>query len=276
MTVQIPSLFETAVAAILEASTEILKIYNENHFDIDYKADESPVTLADLRSSNIICNYLNRTKIPVICEELALVDYQVRKNWEYFWLVDPLDGTKEFISHNGEFTVNIALIRGGTPILGLITIPAQGLLYWGVVGQGAYKIKLSAIEDTRYSGLMEKATRVSVRENGEEIRVAVSRSHLDNETKDFIERLKKEHLQTSSVQVGSSIKFCYIAEGKADLYLRYSPTMEWDTAAGQAIAESAGAKMVVLPSHASFHYNKEKLENPDFMVSGSVQEFTLP
>ena len=267
MTTQIPFLFETALTAILEASAEIMKIYGQNQFDITYKPDESPVTVADIKSSKIICDYLVKTGLPIICEEIASVDYNKRKNWEYFWLVDPLDGTKEFISRNGEFTVNIALIHQRTPILGLITIPVKGLLYWGEVKTGAYRIDIPEVDQINYLYLQEKATKLPILDKSDSLRVAVSRSHLDDKTLHYIEKLKDQHKKVECISAGSSLKFCYIAEGKADIYLRFSPTMEWDTAAGQAIVESAGVSMVKLPSKSAFDYNKRSLKNSGFIVS---------
>lgn len=267
MTTQIPFLFEKALTGILEASAEIMQIYGQSEFDITYKQDESPVTKADLKSSAIICNHLVKTGIPIICEEIEQEDYSKRKHWEYFWLVDPLDGTKEFISRNGEFTVNIALIHKQTPVLGLITIPAKGLLYWGDILTGAYRCNLAEVDRTDYRTLSQKATKLNLTKQSDNLKIAVSRSHLDDKTLDYIEEMRKEYKEVECISAGSSLKFCYIAEGAADVYLRFSPTMEWDTAAGQAIAEAAGAKMVTLPEKSTFYYNKEDFKNSGFIVS---------
>jgi 3'(2'), 5'-bisphosphate nucleotidase len=276
LTTQISFLFETALTAILEASAEIMKIYGQNQFDIAYKPDESPVTIADVKSSEIISRHLIKTGIPIICEEIVPEDYEKRKSWEYFWLVDPLDGTKEFINRNGEFTVNIALIHRRTPVLGLITIPIKGLLYWGEAQKGAYRIKIPDVRHIDYLKLQQKATKLPVFEKRNSLKVAVSRSHLDDQTLHYIQELKNKHKKVEHISAGSSLKFCYIAEGKADIYLRFSPTMEWDTAAGQAIAEASGARMVKMPSKSAFYYNKKNLNNAGFIVSRNLHEFGLP
>lgn len=260
-------LFETALTAILKASAEIMKIYGENQLNITLKKDASPVTQADLKSSDIICSYLEKTGIPIICEETASTAYHIRKNWEYFWLVDPLDGTKEFISRNGEFTVNIALVHNRKPILGLIAIPAQKLLYWGSPELGAYKIDFASIEVVNYKSVTDKATLLPCSGKSQNMRVVVSRSHLDNDTLQYLRKLEQQGNHVEQISVGSALKFCYIAEGKANVYLRHSPTMEWDTAAGQAITEASGAKMTKLPIKKAFLYNKKKLINQGFIVS---------
>jgi len=264
---QIPLLFETALSAILEASAEIMKIYGQNQFDLKYKSDESPVTQADIKSSEIICKYLEKTGLPIICEETNIEDYTTRKSWEYFWLVDPLDGTKEFISRNGEFTINVALVHLKMPILGLLTIPAKGLLYWGDKQNGAYRIKLSDIHQIDYNELCQKAVKLPIVKKTKSLRVMVSRSHLDDKTMDYIQELRTKHKKVECISAGSSLKFCYIAEGEADIYLRFSPTMEWDTAAGHAIIEASGAYMVQMPSKSAFYYNKKSLRNEGFIVS---------
>lgn len=267
MTTQLPHLFNTALSAILEASAETMKIYNQNQVEVSYKSDESPVTQADLKSSSIIIEYLEKTGIPIICEETKIEDYGIRNQWDYLWLVDPLDGTKEFISRNGEFTVNIALIEKRRPILGLITIPAIGLLYWGDNMNGAYKATIAQIIQMDYQSLIHEATKLPIASESGVINIVASRSHLDPETKQTINQLESKYPNVKCVNAGSSLKFCYIAEGKANLYFRFSTTMEWDTAAGQAIIEASGAKMTELPSGNPFVYNKEDLRNNGFCVT---------
>ena len=267
MTTQLSFLFETALSAILEANAEIMKIYDQNQLDVTYKSDESPVTRADIKSSELICKHLEKTGLPIICEETKIEDYSIRKSWEYFWLVDPLDGTKEFISRNGEFTVNIALIHLKKTVLGLLSIPAKGLLYWGDGQNGAFKIKIQDIDQIDYNYLCQKAIILPVLKKQDSIRVMVSRSHLDNETLLYIQKLKTKHKNVECISAGSSLKFCYIAEGEAEFYLRFSPTMEWDTAAGHAIIAASGANMVRLPSKSAFYYNKKSLKNGGFIVS---------
>ena len=260
-------LFESALKAILEANAGILKIYeHKQQLDIGYKNDKSPVTQADKISSDIICKILSETGIPVICEETGQESYTIRKSWKYFWLVDPLDGTKEFIKRNGEFTVNIALIQSKTPVMGLISIPVKGLLYWGDIHHGAFKIKIDDIKHTNYNNLLNQAKKLPVHKKPDALRVMVSRSHMDNKTLAFLADLKTKHKTVKTIAAGSSLKFCYLAEGKADIYVRYSPTMEWDTAAGHAIVLASGAKIKNLPGMPNLSYNKKNLRNKGFIV----------
>jgi len=228
--------------------------------------DHSPVTQADKISSKIICNQLKKTEIPIICEEIRQENYTVRKSLEYFWLVDPLDGTKEFINRNGEFTVNIALLHQEVPILGLISIPVKGLLYWGDSHNGAFKIKISKIINLNHKLLMNKAIKLPLAKKSVTFNIMVSRSHPDDQTLQYIKFLKTENKKIKKIEAGSSLKFCIIAEGTADLYLRFSPTMEWDTAAGQAIVLASGGKLKSLPAYDEFLYNKKNLKNGAFIV----------
>jgi 3'(2'), 5'-bisphosphate nucleotidase len=263
---QISYLFEIALTAILKANAEILKIYDQNQFIIDFKSDHSPVTQADKISSKIICKQLKKTGIPIICEEIRQENFEIRKSWEYFWLVDPLDGTKEFINRNGEFTVNIALIHQNAPILGLISIPVKGLLYWGDSQNGAFKIKISKIIKLNHKLLMRKAIKLPRTKRPVTFNILVSRSHPDDQTLQYIKSLIPENKKIKKIKAGSSLKFCIIAEGIADLYLRFSPTMEWDTAAGQAIVNASGGKLKSLPAYDDFLYNKKNLKNGAFIV----------
>lgn len=266
VTEQISYLFEIALTAILKASSEVLKIYEQNHVDINYKLDKSPITQADKISSEIIRSTLAQTGIPVIDEEMRQEDYVNRKSWPYFWLVDPLDGTKEFINRNGEFTVNIALVQSRTPVMGLITIPVKGLLYWGDNKNGAYKIKLSDINRISYDLLLNQGKKLPVKLTSDALKVLVSRSHMEDQTLKYIEELKKQHAKVTTIEAGSSLKFCYLAEGKADIYVRFSPTMEWDTAAGHAIVTASGAKITKVLFGGRILYNKKSLKNKGFIV----------
>ncbi|HEY4789329.1 MAG TPA: 3'(2'),5'-bisphosphate nucleotidase CysQ [Bacteroidales bacterium] len=263
---QLSYLFETALLAILEATREIARIYKKGHVHVVFKSDQSPVTQADKISSDIISKHLIKTGIPVICEEKGLKDYAERKTWDHFWLVDPLDGTKEFIKRNGQFTINIALVQANKPILGLISIPTKDLLYWGDYQHGAFKIKIRKIRETSYPKLIEKAIQLPKKCKHGKLTIMVSRSHLDDQTLRYIDILKLKGLHVKTKTAGSALKFCYIAEGKADLYLRFSPTMEWDTAAGHAIVEASGANISSLPSYNLFAYNKPDLRNNGFIV----------
>ncbi len=239
-----------------KASDAILEVYNDHSlFNIvDFKSDDSPLTIADKRSHNIIANELMNLypEIPIISEEGHQIQYEDRKDWKTFWLVDPLDGTKEFIKKNGEFTVNIALIKNRHPVFGLIHVPVKGSTYWGEENIGAVRVQ----ENGNVIGL-----KVSDRKN--DLVAVRSRSHGSPEE----ERLYKSHNVTDYLSVGSSLKFCMVAEGKADIYYRYGPTMEWDTAAGQAIVEAAGGKVMIDQGSERFSYNKKSMLNESFLVT---------
>jgi 3'(2'), 5'-bisphosphate nucleotidase len=237
------------------AGGEILKIYNDKRlFNIvDFKADNSPLTLADKKSHEVIAQNLEDLypHIPLLSEEGKNIPYEIRKYWSEFWLVDPLDGTKEFIKRNGEFTVNIALIEERFPVLGVIYAPVLDTFYFSVEGKGSYKIHKN------------QESRLEVSEKKNKNLVAVrSRSHASPEE----EEIFKKYNVTNFTSIGSSLKFCMVAEGKVDLYYRHGPTMEWDTGAGQAIVENAGLFMKNMESGERFSYNKESLLNPGFLV----------
>ncbi|HET8838031.1 MAG TPA: 3'(2'),5'-bisphosphate nucleotidase CysQ, partial [Flavobacteriaceae bacterium] len=225
------TLLETAIKASLEAGKRIMEIYNNEDFEVDFKGDSSPLTKADLASHEIIMSYLEKTEIPVLSEEGKGIPYNERKNWKQLWIVDPIDGTKEFIKKNGEFTVNIALVENQIPVLGVIYVPALNELYFADKEDGSFKG--SNIEG--FSGL-EKLKNESVKlpiKNSKEIfTVVASKSHLSPETEEYIRELENKHGKVNSISKGSSLKLCMVAEGKADCYPRFAPTMEWDTAAG--------------------------------------------
>ncbi|WP_028783978.1 3'(2'),5'-bisphosphate nucleotidase CysQ [Thalassobacillus devorans] len=250
------------IEASLEAGKEIMKIYNTD-FEVEYKEDESPLTLADQRSHEIIKEVLqtNYPDIPILSEEGKHLPYEERKQWKEFWLVDPIDGTKEFIKKNGEFTVNIALIRDGKPVMGVVYAPALDELYTAVEGKGAFKAT-KALEAE-----VNKANKLPLQDSDSTIaRVVASRSHMSEETKEFIKELEKEYDKVETISAGSSLKLCLIAEGKADYYPRYAPTMEWDTGAGQAIVELSGGTVNVAEEQKPLVYNKEVLKNPWFLA----------
>ena len=239
------------------AGAAILEVYNRPDFGIESKADDSPLTAADRKSHAVIDAGLRElsAEIPVLSEEGREIPYAERRQWRRFWLVDPLDGTKEFIKRNGEFTVNIALIDDGRPVLGVIYAPALDLLYVGTVGRGAWR------QDA--AGGIE-ALRVRSPAPGEGHAVVKSRSHPSGELADYLATVQVE----DSVPVGSSLKFCVVAEGRATLYPRFGPTMEWDTAAGQAIVEAAGGRVVDAADMSTpLSYNKEDLHNGFFVVT---------
>lgn len=260
---ELEGLLQVSIRLCLEAGKEILRIYN-GEFSIDKKKDDSPLTLADLESNRILFRGLSDTGIPVLSEEEREIPYEVRKDWQYLWLIDPLDGTKEFIKRNGEFTVNISLIEGQTPVLGVIYAPARELLYFALKAQGAFKQENpSSFNDI--NDIMKTAEGLPLERKKRPFTVVASCSHMSEKTEEFIENLKKEFDQVEVLSAGSSLKFCLIAEGLADLYPRFGPTMEWDTAAGHAIVEEAGGRVITLEGKPLL-YNKPSLENPDFIV----------
>lgn len=242
------------VELAVKASEEIMKIYSRD-FEVEYKEDSSPLTEADKASHEVIAAGLLKLApaIPVISEEGTGIPYSDRSAYKSFWLVDPLDGTKEFIKRNGEFTVNIALIEGNVPVLGVIYVPAKGILYYGQKGVGSFRQARGEAAVKIHRGLLAQ---------GSSVRAVVSRSHPSPEVEGFL----KAYNVTSSVEAGSSLKFCLVAEDKADIYPRLGPTWEWDSAAGHAIAEAAGC-LVTMPDGSPLTYNKESLKNPGFVVS---------
>jgi len=241
----------------IEAGKKIMQIYGMADFSAitDFKADNSPLTLADKEANKIIEEGLKKLAphIPIISEEGKDVPYEVRKDWKEFWLVDPLDGTKEFIKRNGEFTVNIALMRDNAPVMGTIYAPAFDVLYYGEKGKGAWKTE------------KEKTERLATKTSKDKIVAVGSRSHGAPEELE----VQKRYGVTDAISTGSSLKFCLLAEGKADVYYRHGPTMEWDTAAGQAILEAAGGR-VLKPDMEKFTYNKTTLLNGSFLALGSL------
>lgn len=254
-----------AISAAIEAGKIIMAIY-EKDFEVITKVDNSPLTLADKQANTIITNWLEKTEIPIISEENKLLSFDIRKHWDTCWIVDPLDGTKEFIKKNDEFTVNIALIENGKPILGVIYAPALKELYYGdVKGGKAYKIKVDS-NDIEY--LIESKELISPKKDTNLIRIIGSRSHMNTETEDFINTIKKDtNKSIEMIAKGSSLKLCLIAEGVADIYPRFAPTMEWDIAAGHAICNAVGIKVLKQNSTEELKYNKENLLNPNFLVS---------
>lgn len=259
-------LLSTAIKAAIEAGAEIMRIYNKD-FDVELKSDFSPLTVADKNANTIIENFLKETNIPIISEESKQTDYAERKNWETCWIVDPLDGTKEFIKRNGEFTVNIALIKNNKPILGVIYVPAKKTLYYGDVAQGiGIKITLKnhIFSTNEYNDHFENLK--PLKGDSSQIKVVGSRSHKNLATEEFIDKLKLEGKQVELVFMGSSLKFCMIAGGKANIYPRFGPTMEWDTAAGHAICNAVGLKVLQVNKSIELQYNKENLLNPYFIV----------
>jgi 3'(2'), 5'-bisphosphate nucleotidase len=252
----------------LKAGEAIMQIYM-TEFTVAYKNDMSPVTKADREAHDLIFRELQKTEFPVLSEEGKNIPWSVRRNWDTFWMVDPLDGTKEFIQKNGEFTVNIALIEQGHPVMGVVYAPVPDILYIGEVHSGAYRIDKAAEKGypvSSFSGCVEGATRLPVPGEFSSYRIVASRSHSSPETEAFIEERRTKYGEIEILSKGSSLKLCMIAEGQADVYPRFAPTMEWDTAAGHAVVKASGAKVVLADADEELVYNKEHLLNPWFLA----------
>ncbi len=249
----ISSLLPVALSAAERACVEVLAVYNAGDFQAEAKGDNSPLTLADRRAHHRIVEILKPAGLPILSEEGKTIPYEERRHWESFWMVDPLDGTKEFIKRNGEFTVNIALIHGQIPVLGVVAVPVTGEVFYAAAGEAWLK---NAGHVTR----LERRKPADLAAAG--LRVVASRSHLNDATQTFIDKLENPTL----VSKGSSLKFMLVAEGKADVYPRYAPTMEWDTAAAHAIVNAVGLKVMEFGKETELRYNKEDLLNPYFLV----------
>jgi len=257
-------LLKTAINASIKGGHAIMEVYASD-FAVEHKEDNSPLTLADKNCNDVIEADLLKTNIPILSEEGAKTPYSERKDWEYSWLVDPLDGTKEFVKRNGEFTVNIALIHNGNPIMGVIYVPVKEELYFALEGLGSYKLSRNSVIDN-LEKLISNSDKLPIDYNRNNYVVVGSRSHMSSETEVFFNQKKKEYGNVEVMVVGSSLKLCMVAEGKADAYPRYAPTMEWDTGAAHAIAKYAGFSVKQYDSTEDVIYNKEDLLNPWFLV----------
>ncbi len=262
-------LIQIAIVATIEAGKKIMNIYDSGDFGVEMKSDNSPLTLADKAAHEEIDKRLKVTGVPILSEEGKLAGYTERKDWKQLWIVDPLDGTKEFVKKTGEFTVNIALVRDCYPVMGVVFVPALGIVYYGE-GNKAYKLQLA--DDWRIVPFTEqvilKKEEINCNNFSEGLSIVASVSHLSKETEMFADKLKESYKETFFISKGSSLKICMVAEGKADIYPRLGPTMEWDTAAGQAVAENAGAKFLNWKTQQRFDYNRPDLLNDWFVVFG--------
>ncbi len=253
-------------------------------FQIELKEDETPITIADKESNEIITKSLTELfpEIPILSEEGIIYSYEERKNWNYFWLIDPLDGTKEFILKNGQFTVAVALVEKENPILGIIYLPVDDTFFFAVKGFGAYRLEGRIINEELSSidELLKHALKLPIIEkrNENKVKVVVSRSRFSEETKQFVKTLRNFYKDVEIVPVGGSLlKFCLLSEGSADIYPRLgSPVAEWDAAAGQIILEEAGGKVIDLTTQKPITYNKEKLKIPPFIAQKKDFEFNIP
>ena len=254
------TLVKQVIKIAKEAGAAIQEIYEGSAgMEIEKKSDDSPLTIADRTANKIICDALEKLPVryPIISEENKAISYEDRKNFEYCWLVDPLDGTKEFIKRNGEFTVNIALIHQQEIVLGVVYASDRDEMYWAVKGEGAFQVVND--QDVRLS-----AQDFTMKDEG--LKIVCSRSHLNEGTQAFVDELAKPEL----VATGSSLKFLIIAAGKAHVYPRLAPTMEWDTGAAQIILEEAGGSVIDHNTQKKLLYNKENLLNPHFVAYGNV------
>ena len=235
-----------------EAGNAIMQIYAQD-FEVEYKQDNSPLTLADQAANDIIETGLNQLSVnlPILSEEGKSIHYEERRHWEYFWLVDPLDGTKEFVKRNGEFTVNIALIHKDTPILGVVYAPALDICYWARQDEGAFK-------DGQRLPLKTEEQRSTYK-------IVASRSHMSDDTQVFIDAIDTNK-EKELISIGSSLKICLVAEGEADIYPRLGPTMEWDTGASCIVVTEAQKQVLQFNTGVPLVYNKDKLLNPWFVA----------
>jgi len=286
-------LLETALKAAIEAGTAVLEIYGSDDFEIECKDDDSPVTRADRRAHDIIDACLQRTGLPLISEEGADIPFSERRAWEKYWLVDPLDGTREFIKRNGEFTVNIALMdrpaekQPHVPAAGVVYVPVKDILYIGYTvisghpAGGAWRIENAAAGGTIESlaGALARGIPLPVNgsngSDGPRFTAIVSRSHNTPESEELLAILEAEYGTVQRISSGSSIKFCLVAEGTADIYPRFHRTMEWDTAAGDAVCRAAGCRVTEKDASTDLRYNKPELHNPWFIVMGPRVDSSL-
>lgn len=261
---RIDQLIDKAIEAAIPAGKKILEVYQTRNFGVKFKLDFSPLTIADTQSNAIIQLILESTNLPVLSEEGAHAPFQKRKDWKEYWLVDPLDGTKEFIKRNGEFTVNIALMQHNEPIGGVIYVPVTSELFVGILNEGAYKI----------TNPPDNCTFAEIQKSGEKLPriteksayvIAVSRSH-HGKLDSFLDQMRRKHGDIQLVSKGSSLKICMVAEGTADAFPRFGPTMEWDTAAGHALVKAIGKNIWQTDLKSELRYNKENLKNPNFIV----------
>lgn len=274
MNCKLDELLLYAIQASIKAGEEILKVYNTD-FSVEQKEDKSPLTLADKNAHQTICEGLKHLSYPVLSEEGKSTEFSERSKWDYFWMVDPLDGTKEFVKKNGEFTVNIALIHKQKVILGVVYIPVTKTIYFAAEGIGSWKSNIlcqpersrRAISNiTNLEDLLKTSQQLPLKNTNAQYTVIASRSHLSEETEMFIDGLKTAHKEIDFIFSGSSIKLCLVAEGSANIYPRFAPTMEWDTAAGQAICEIAGKQVIDYNTNQPLLYNKPNLLNNWFIV----------
>ncbi len=252
---------------VLKAGDAIMEVYGKKDFSIELKDDDSPLTLADRRSHIILSEGVEATGIPVLSEEGRDIKFETRKGWRSYWLIDPLDGTREFIKRNDEFTVNIALMELNRPIMGIIYLPVFKKMYFAIKDEGSFLIDLAdpGIFSRKYKDIIAKAIKLPVERKDAKVNVVASRSHLSADTIKYVDKLKERFEELEFISAGSSLKLCLIAEGKADVYPRMGPTMEWDIGAGDIIITESGGD-IFQPDNSPFLYNKPGLLNPMFIA----------
>ncbi len=264
------ALLTASIYAAVEAGVAALEIYDKD-FEVEFKADDSPLTLADKQSHRIIAACLADFDIPMLSEEGKSIPFEARGAWPSLLVVDPLDGTKEFIKKNGEFTINIALVCDRRPVMGVIYVPVKKRLYFALKDLGAYRLDIDHPEHIRqisYDQLRSISDQIrAAADPNRPFTIVGSRSHATPELTAYVADKRKSHGNLDFISAGSSLKFCLVAEGRADVYPRLGPTMEWDTAAGHAIAEAAGAAIFCSETRQPLLYNKPNLLNPWFVVS---------
>ena len=263
-------LLELCIRAAFDAGNKILYFYRTG-YDVETKSDNSPLTSADKAANSVIVEALKQTGIPVLSEEEKTVPYETRKTWEYLWIVDPLDGTKEFIKHNDEFTVNIALVHHGTPVLGVVYCPPLKTFYFGSNTNGAFKVTVNDNTAVNPEKVIADAARLPLKQPQRKFKVVASRSHMNRETHAYIEKLRHTRGDIELISKGSSLKLCEVAEGSADIYPRFAPTSEWDTAAAHAVVTAAGGRVLNAETGRPLNYNKANILNPWFIVEGNPQ-----
>jgi 3'(2'), 5'-bisphosphate nucleotidase len=263
-------LFQTAFKAALKAGKRITELYESDDFNVSMKSDNSPLSTADREAHDIIKQHLIMSRIPVLSEEGRDLQFEERKSWDILWIVDPLDGTRQFIQKRGEFTVNIALITGGEPLFGIIYAPVFDELYFGIKETGAYKIE--AAKNTVTCNLafpqimkLAKPLPTAAKNANDRYVILASYHHVNSETLEYIDEVRKQHPDAEVKKVGSSLKMCMLADGIGDVYARFTDTYEWDTAAGQSILEGAGWRISAFDTGEPLRYNKESLLNPYFI-----------
>jgi 3'(2'), 5'-bisphosphate nucleotidase len=262
----VKNLLNIIITASIKAGEEILKIYN-TEFAVEYKEDESPLTMADKNANDVIMSFLTKTGIPVLSEEGRSISYEERKGWDELWIVDPLDGTKEFVNKNDEFTVNIALIKKNKPIMGVVYAPVLDELYFGKENLGAFKLQKASEWLKKKADFIQISSKLPLKIPKTHYGIVASRSHLSTETTDYINEIRKNHDNLEIVSKGSSLKIVMVAEGSADVYPRFALTSEWDTAAGHAVVLASGGRIVQAKSpEEEVVYNKKDILNPWFIV----------